>query len=355
MKTDPQTIQRCLAETRDFAIQMMQNAAYIQKELPSLKMSDDLRTSIKELCDELIRTKHDLMQEIFEASEWLESDPDRFDLWKELTRPWILDVIMSINECVEAVQEAVKNGSASPLVSFLVMESAANILNTAPALPEVSEEETKSEPDDIEEDGEQDDDEDDHDPNCYAFYTEDSYPVGILIAAIRRLMARPELTAETTGDLKVFLFAMERLPLPLETRGEVVAFEKQCAQWQKEKLHCVEQLPEIDIDHIVLVWDADYEGHEISELYARIVIRCGEREIYRGPSSWEYYDYFIDACKVTMTPLGSPVDPEVNIRAARSPDSTSGICRVGLPGRLCISASVRRTKPVFAANGRSRF
>jgi hypothetical protein len=140
MKTDPQTIHRYLAETRDFAIQMMQNAAYIQKELPTLEMPDDLRTNIGKLCDELIGTKHDLMHEIFEASEWLESDPDRFELWRELIRPWILDVIMSINECVEAVQEAAENGSTSPLVSLLVMESAANILNTAPAFPEVSEE-----------------------------------------------------------------------------------------------------------------------------------------------------------------------------------------------------------------------
>ncbi len=67
---------------------MMENAAYIQKELPSLEMPDDLRTSSGKLCDELIGTKHDLMHEIFAASEWLESEPDRFDLWRELIRPW---------------------------------------------------------------------------------------------------------------------------------------------------------------------------------------------------------------------------------------------------------------------------
>ena len=56
-------------------------------------------------------------------------------------------------------------------------------------------------------------DEDGCDPNCYAFHSEDSYPVGQLIAAIRRLMNRADLTAETAGKLQVFLFAMERLPL----------------------------------------------------------------------------------------------------------------------------------------------
>jgi hypothetical protein len=177
-------------------------------------MPDALRTSIGKLCDELIGTKHDLMHEIFEASEWLESDPDRFELWRELIRPWILDVIMSINECVEGVQEAVNNDSTNPLVSLLVMESAANILNTAPAFPAVSaDEETESEPDDVEEDGEQDDDGNGYDPSCYAFNCEDSYPVGQLIDAVRDMLERPELSTEIVEQLRVFLFAMERLPL----------------------------------------------------------------------------------------------------------------------------------------------
>jgi hypothetical protein len=51
------------------------------------------------------------------------------------------------------------------------------------------------------------------DPHCYAFYSEDSYPVGTLIKAIRGLMDRPKLPKETIGNLKVFLFAMQRLPL----------------------------------------------------------------------------------------------------------------------------------------------
>jgi hypothetical protein len=61
--------------------------------------------------------------------------------------------------------------------------------------------------------GDDDEDEDGYDPNCYAFHSEDSYPVGLLIAAIRRLTNRSDLTAETAANLKVFLFAMERLPL----------------------------------------------------------------------------------------------------------------------------------------------
>ncbi|MGD9417371.1 MAG: hypothetical protein Q7R22_000400 [Verrucomicrobiota bacterium JB025] len=208
----PQNVSQFLAETHACAMQMMQNAAIIQKELPGLDMPDDLRTSIGSLCDELIGTKHDLMHAFLEAAESLESEPERFDRWKERIRPRILHVMMSITECVEAVEVAVKNGSASQSVSFLVMESAANILNTAPALPTVSEdEEDESAPDGIDDDD--DEDGDGYDPDCYAFYSEDSYPVGQLIDAIRLLTNRPDLPTETTENIKVFLFAMERLPL----------------------------------------------------------------------------------------------------------------------------------------------
>ena len=52
------------------------------------------------------------------------------------------------------------------------------------------------------------------DTKCvHAFQSEDFYPVGKLVSAIRRLMTRPDLSAETMGELKVFLSAMERLPL----------------------------------------------------------------------------------------------------------------------------------------------
>lgn len=59
----------------------------------------------------------------------------------------------------------------------------------------------------------EDDDEEGYDPNCYAFHSEDSYPVGNLISAIRHITNRPDLPADTAENLKVFLFAMERLPL----------------------------------------------------------------------------------------------------------------------------------------------
>jgi|GEM_PF-2445999 len=326
------------ADTRACAMQMMGNAICIQKQLPALDMPDSLRSQIESLCTLLIVTKRNLIREIVEAVAWLESDPDQLDLWIECIRPWILDVMMSINECVEAVQEAVKNGATNPLVSILVTESATNILNTIPEKPtsdgcKTPKNETMNDDlfqqqvdpsakapyqvtpldnfdwyegagvptkcrdaehalsvakgilerslahehaqaknptdaaelfdrwdsfgdypsiypeldppfnpseyarqraeeicadsqnptsnpspeieDAFETEPEQDDTPEDEDSadDCYGFYSEDSYPVGQLIDAIRDVMDRPELSPETLELLRVFLFAMERLPL----------------------------------------------------------------------------------------------------------------------------------------------
>jgi hypothetical protein len=219
MKTDP--INRFLMEARACAMQMMQNGAYIQEELPSLTMPDALRQSLQELCANLISTKHDIIHEIHEADDLLKSDPDSGLLDLNLTniRNWILESVGEMNQGVEAIQRAVTEGQADGILFMLVAESAMNVLHTLPAFPESSSGEADSQSEeealadfDEDEDGE-DGEEDGYDPNCYAFYSEDSYPVGTLIKAIRGLMDRPELTEQTTDNLKVFLFAMERLPL----------------------------------------------------------------------------------------------------------------------------------------------
>ena len=85
--------------------------------------------------------------------------------------------------------------------------------------------------------------------------------------------------------------------IPGERHAEILAFAESCRQWHAAKLHREEQLPDIAADHLVLVWDEDHATSEIE-------VRCGEREIYRGPTSWEYYDYFIEACKVLRRKYG---------------------------------------------------
>lgn len=220
MKTDPQIIHQYLDESRYCAMLFMATGTHIQKELPPMTMSDELREKLNALCTDLIGTKHDLFHEIFEIDELLSTSPDAPDVAAGVERMqnWMMMSAHSFRESVDEVDKAVKERTAEFLVQMLLMSCTITILNSIPS-PPVFAEETEPEPEDAEEtneDGEDEDeetDDDSYDPNCYAFYSEDSYPVSILIAAIRRLMARPSLPTVTTGNLKVFLFAMQRLPL----------------------------------------------------------------------------------------------------------------------------------------------
>jgi hypothetical protein len=56
-------------------------------------------------------------------------------------------------------------------------------------------------------------------------------------------------------------------------------------------------LPEIEGEYIVLLWDHDWATHEI-------IIRHGWKEIFRQEVSYEYYDFFIQACRVLKTKYG---------------------------------------------------
>ena len=201
------------ADTHACAMQMLENAAYIQKELPALDMPESLRTQIVELCAGLIATKHDLIHELGELDGFLESAPYQIEPWMERLHRWIRESVVSIDRCVQAVDEAVTNGTASDLVLMLVMESATNIMDAIPSLPESDgNNEADSAPADFTEDAEEKCDHD-SDDGCYGFYSEDSYPVGQLVDVIRDIMERPELSTEAVAQLRVFLFAMERLPL----------------------------------------------------------------------------------------------------------------------------------------------
>jgi hypothetical protein len=220
MKTDPQTTRQFLAEARNCAMQMMENGSYIQKEIPSLTMPDDLREKLDALCTSLIGTKHDLIHEIFEIDELLTTTPESPSNARsiERVRQWIVGEVESFHRGVAQVQEAVQAGTTDPSLQLLLTESGLKILKTIPTAP-VSEENPEPVADEAEGDFNEEDEEDeegeegDHDPHCYAFYSEDSYPVGTLIKAIRGLMDRPKLPKESIGNLKVFLFAMQRLPL----------------------------------------------------------------------------------------------------------------------------------------------
>jgi hypothetical protein len=214
MKTDLKAIRRFLTETHACAMQMMENAAFIQQELPLHGMPDSLRARIETLCEQLVGTKHDLIHEVFEIDDLMPSAPDAAVIHERLERirQWISETTMTFHNCVLSVEESVDKGEVDASVSLLLTESGYNILTTVPAAHECAAE-MEIEPGPEEDEDDEGSEAEDTDPNCYAFYAEDSYPVGQLVGAIRRVMKRPELSTEDIAQLHVFLFAMERLPL----------------------------------------------------------------------------------------------------------------------------------------------
>ena len=209
MNASPELI-RFAGQTHACAMQMMENAAYIQTELPGLEMPDSLRDQIAKLCNDLVGSKHDLISEAIELEDAMAegANSESLTTYVQRIQRWIAGDIASIHECVGAINEEVQTGTVSPIVAMLIMESAANIFNSTPPWPATgdpdAEEAVETETRDEDEEG---------DTDCYGFYGEDIYPISQLIDAIGDVMDRPELTVEVVEQLRVFRFALERLPL----------------------------------------------------------------------------------------------------------------------------------------------
>ena len=116
MKTQ-QHARQFASEAHACAIQMMENAAYIQKELPALDMPDSLRARIDELCAELMGTKHDLSHEVGVLEDFLALEPGQVAPRMDRIHRWLLNQTCSLNQCVAAVNQSVQSGVASPMVA----------------------------------------------------------------------------------------------------------------------------------------------------------------------------------------------------------------------------------------------
>ena len=70
--------------------------------------------------------------------------------------------------------------------------------------------------------------------------------------------------------------------------------------WRNNDPRClrtVDQLPDLDIDPVIVVFDEEPPMGDI-------ILRCGEREIHREPASWEYYPDFLRIAKVLRWKYG---------------------------------------------------
>ena len=73
MNTD--SVQSFLSHARQCAMTMLKNAAYIESELSNMELPNGLHDKAKQVCSDLIGTKHDVIHEIFDIDDLLETSP----------------------------------------------------------------------------------------------------------------------------------------------------------------------------------------------------------------------------------------------------------------------------------------
>jgi hypothetical protein len=82
--------------------------------------------------------------------------------------------------------------------------------------------------------------------------------------------------------------------------GEREAFAERSnfvQRWRGRMLKSPDQLPDLRDDEITLLWDVDSETEEI-------LIRTEDHVIWRQPTAYEHYAYFVDALKILKAKYG---------------------------------------------------
>ncbi|KPL10916.1 MAG: hypothetical protein AMS26_21010 [Bacteroides sp. SM23_62] len=120
-----------ISAIRDCALIMLENASYIQRELPNVEMLEVLRLQTAEVCESMIGTKHDVISELFEIDELLKSKTDWAVVSSRIDRiiEWLWEDISKMHQVVMALLEDSQKNESHTLSLILVQESAANIIN----------------------------------------------------------------------------------------------------------------------------------------------------------------------------------------------------------------------------------
>ena len=120
-----------ISAIRDCALIMLENASYIQRELPNVEMREALRLQTAEVCDSMVGTKHDIISELFEIDEFLKSETNWAVVSSRIDRliKWLWEDISKMHQVVMALREDSQKNQKHTLSLVLVQESAANIVN----------------------------------------------------------------------------------------------------------------------------------------------------------------------------------------------------------------------------------
>ncbi len=109
--------------------QILENVAYIEKELPAIELDATLREQINSICATLIGTKHDLVSELFELDA-LRKGPSISEKQARVMRivNGVREDLLTLHEVVTALGVVGSDAPQAGLAYPLVAESAVNVL-----------------------------------------------------------------------------------------------------------------------------------------------------------------------------------------------------------------------------------
>jgi len=128
---DESAVHAVMTDVHSCALVMLESATYIQSELANVRMSEELRLQIEQVCTALVGIKHDIISELFELEELYGSEASASVICSRIDRivQRIQDEITRMHQLVMDLESASKQDPAYGFAYVLISESATNILN----------------------------------------------------------------------------------------------------------------------------------------------------------------------------------------------------------------------------------
>lgn len=109
---------------------MLANAMYVERELPNVKLSPELRERTERVFSTLVGTKHDVYSELAEYDDLVDAGAPEAELDRRLERMvrWLGEDVDELDSLVRALEDAHRDDPGVTAAYVLVTESAANVL-----------------------------------------------------------------------------------------------------------------------------------------------------------------------------------------------------------------------------------
>jgi hypothetical protein len=128
------------AKAHACAMQMLENAAYIEQELPKIEITEEGRRQILEVCSALVGTKHDVITELSDLAD-LDLWPGADEIQNRVKRimGWSAEELPKLHGLVQTLQVGSSQDRGSGLAFLLVAESATNVLKAFSEMSDAAE------------------------------------------------------------------------------------------------------------------------------------------------------------------------------------------------------------------------